>query len=248
MLANLSGHSVCGAAKVAIVWAYGDAEFGRVSFVMTVSMLLVQFASQLAMVLFPRLRRESGERRETMLMKLNVAAGLFLPMILLTYLPIKMLVESYLPQYAEGLSYLPILLSLCVLEGRACLVGGTYHKVMRLEGRLLKVNLSCAAFGFVGCLTSAYFGANTHTILLLALVITALRAFLLDPNTIREPSKSVGDILSTSALCAVFIASSSLATPFISFVIFTAFYLWYLAQRKDDLKSLGLKTKQKAAL
>lgn len=248
MLANLSGHAICGAAKVAIVRAYGDSEFGSVSFVMTLSMLLVQFASQLAMVLFPRLRLENEERREEMLTKLNLAAGLFLPMILLTYLPIKMLVESYLPQYAEGLSYLPILLSLSVLEGRACLVGGSYHKVMRLEGRLLRVNLSCAILGFSSCMVAAYLGANTHTILILALIVTALRVLLLDPKLLCKPTESVGDILSTTALCAVFISSAGVGTPFISFAVFAGFYLWYLALRIDDLKSLGNKIKQKAAL
>lgn len=248
MLANLSGHAICGAAKVAIIWGYGDAEFGRVSFVMTLSMLLEQFAAQISMVLFPSLRRESGERREEMLGRLNCAAGLFLPSVLLTYQPLKLVVECYLPQYAEGLLYLPILLSLCVFEGRACLAGGTYHKVMRLEGRLLRVNMSCAALGFVGCIVTAYFGGGTYAILLCALVVTAIRSLLLDPNSLSAPIQSVGDCLSTAALCAVFIVSSSLLSGLGSTVIFAAFYLWYLYLHRDDIRSLYLKTKQKAAL
>jgi len=245
MLANLSGHAVCGAAKVAIIRGYGDAEFGRVSFVMTLAMLLEQFAAQISMVLFPSLRRESGKRREEMLLRLNCAAGLFLPTVLLTYLPIKMLVESYMPMYAEGLPYLPILLSLCVFEGRACLAGGTYHKVMRLERRLLRVNMSCAALGFVGCMITAFFGGSSYEILLCALVATALRALLLDPNTLSSPARSVGDSLSTAALCAVFITSSSLLTGWVSTAVFAAFYLWYLYLRRDNI---NLKIKQKAAL
>lgn len=246
MVANLSGHSICGAAKLAVVSAYGDAEFGRVSFVMTLSMLLVQFTSQFAMVIFPSLKREEGEKREAMLTKLNVASGLFLPVILLSYLPIKYVVESYLPQYAEGLLYLPILLALCMFEGRACLVGGTYHKVMRLEARLLKINLICAAIGAIVCFFSAYTGGGTESVLISALIITALRAYLLDPVTIRSPIQGVTDHLSSAALCAVFITSVTLLSGGWGTFTFLAFYLWYLFLRRDSMRILDLKMKKKA--
>jgi len=133
-----------------------------------------------------------------------------------------------------------------MFEGRACLAGGTYHKVMRLEGRLLKINLVCAAAGAALCFAAAYTGGGTQSVLICALVITAFRAYLLDPETISTPFQSSADHISNAALCAVFIASATLLSAILSTFVFLTFYSWYLYLRRDNIRLLGLKTKQKA--
>ena len=115
MIANLSGQLVTGAARLAVIYRYGDAEFGRISLIMTLSNLFLQFVSQLGMVLFPALRRTDGASCRRVLDRLEGAVGIVLPLSFFAYIPLKIALSLFLPEYAEAGRYLILLLPVCFL-------------------------------------------------------------------------------------------------------------------------------------
>lgn len=239
MLANLSGQMVSGAARLAIILRFGDAEFGRISFVMTLSGMFLQLASQISMVLFPSLRREDGETRKRIFSRMRSAAGMLLPAALLAYVPVKVLIGAVLPQYEPGLKYLALLLPLCLFDGKTQLVGTTCMKVNRREGQMLTINLASAGVSLVLCTGAAYLYGSIGGVLISAVTASALRSVICDLYCMRDMGTadifpSVAEIL----LCAVFTLTAVSLPDIPAAVIFAGAYMLYVYLRREEFGRL----------
>lgn len=180
MSAHLAGHLTTGSARLAVIYQYGDAAFGKVSFAITLAGLFLQFISQLTMVLFPALRRQDGAGRREAFGRLGRLARLLLPGVLLAYLPLKTIISAFLPSYAAEMEHLALLLPLCLFDGNVNLVGATYLKVSGRVGLLWWLELIAAAIALALCFGAAYIGLGVAGILSAAVVASVLRSLLFD--------------------------------------------------------------------
>ena len=77
-------------------------------------------------------------------------------MILFGYVPIKIFVSWWLPNYLPSVKYLCYLLPVCILDGKMQLIYSTYFKVIRKEKILMRVNVVSVVICFSLSLVGAY--------------------------------------------------------------------------------------------
>ena len=242
MISNLSGQLSQGAARLAVIWRYGDAEFGRISFVMTLANVFLQLLSQMSMVLFPSLRREEDAAQRRFMTGIRSAAGLFLPAIFMTYIPLRLFVATFLPNFESGMEYLVLILPMCLFDGKTNLVASTYFKVRGKAGELMRLNLCSAALGVVFCFAVASVGGGIGTILAAALAVSAVRYIAFELRCRHFERQEDGEValylLRELLLCAIFIVGTLYLPDIYAVTLYTVAYFVYLCLRRDELSRL----------
>ena len=239
MISNLSGQLVQNAARIAVIWRYGDAEFGRISFVMTLANVFLQLLSQMSMVLFPSLRREDETARLRFMSGMRSAVGLILPAVFLAYVPLRIFVAALLPNFESGMEYLVLLLPMCLLDGKTNLVATTYFKVRGKAGELMLINLLSAAFGITLCLAVAGAGGDVGAILAAAVVVSAVRYATFELRCRRlerqEDREVTLRLFSELALCGIFVLATIYMSDIYAALFYLISYFIYLFVRRREL-------------
>lgn len=238
MVANLSGQLVLGAVRLAVIYRYGDAEFGRISLIITLANLFLQFISQLGMVLFPSLRRTDSAACRRIFDRMQDVTGLILPISFFAYLPLRAVVGVFLPEYSAAAQYLILLLPICFLYGKTQLVGTTYLKVCGRAGTLMALNLASAAMSAALCFGSVYAGGGVWSVLLAAAVAVTVRSAMFDRVCHADGGdwyyKTVAELL----LCVAFAASAALFADAVGLVVFAVSYAAYAFVHSEKLKMI----------
>lgn len=140
MLANLMGSLIVGSSRVVIDYAWGIETFGKLSLSLSMVNFFLQFIAQFSMVLFPALKRVDSNNLIPYFNMINNSLSLILPIIYFLYLPLYLFIYQWLPEYADSLRYLAILLPLCVFDGKMNVCFSTFLKVLRKEKFLFIIN------------------------------------------------------------------------------------------------------------
>lgn len=242
MISNLSGQLAGGAARLAVIWRYGDAEFGRISFVITLANVFLQLLSQMSMVLFPSLRREDDAARRRFMSGMRSAVGLFLPAVLMAYVPLRLFVATFLPSFESGMEYLVLLLPMCLLDGKTNLVATTYFKVRGKAGELMLLNLSSAALSVVLCFAVASAGGGVGAILAAAAAVSAVRYIAFELRCRYLERQDDGEValylIRELTLCAIFIICTLYLSDIWAVTLYTVAYFIYLYLRRGELARL----------
>lgn len=240
MFANMAAQLIGGGARFAVIFRWGNEEFGRISFVMTLAGIALQFAAQFSMVIFPSLRREGREEQRRVFARMRHAAGILLPAVFLFYLPGKLMVEWLLPQYAPRLEYLAYLFPLCFFEARTQMLSQVRLKVGRMEGRLLAVNLFSGIFTVLLCFGAAYLTFDIGAVLICSAAGAAIRCLLSEiAGSGRELRGAVfSGFLSDAAVSAVFVVSAVMLSDLWAASVYLGFYALYLFIRRAEIKML----------
>lgn len=111
----------------------GITELGYYSFVFSLLGLFTLFFSAIATVLFPMMKRTSGENYYKQMNNLDSLLNWFGVIILLFIIPAKILLPIVFPQYVPALHCLVVLFPLAILLGKNSMIYFTTYKVERLE-------------------------------------------------------------------------------------------------------------------
>ena len=156
MLATYINILIIGSARFVIDMRWGVEAFGIFSFALTLSNFFLSFISQVSMVLFPALKKLDYNKQINTFEHMEDIFYVFLPMILFGYVPIKIFVSWWLPNYLPSVKYLCYLLPVCILDGKMQLIYSTYFKVIRKEKILMRVNVVSVVICFSLSLVGAY--------------------------------------------------------------------------------------------
>lgn len=141
MVAYYADSLVVGFTRMLTDWHLGLAAFGKLSFSFSLINFALNFIGQFAMVAFPVLKRlDEGKKRERYL-EIRAILHCFLPVVYLGYVPVLLILGWWLPDYAESLAYLAIVLPVCFYSCKANILFNTYLKISRDEGLLCAVNV-----------------------------------------------------------------------------------------------------------
>lgn len=155
-VSNLCSFLILGINRIGIEAVWGLAAFGLISFSLQLCNFTIIFLKQIALVLFPHMRKLSiEENRKTYMFLSNKIDG-YGPCILLFYIPIKVFILYWLPSYEVVCDYLVILLPICLYETKMQLLGVTFLKLYRKEKTLLKINLIALVFSIILFFVCAY--------------------------------------------------------------------------------------------
>lgn len=166
MISNVASMLILGVARALVDSVWGIEAFGSVSFWLSMVNFFIAFVSQASMVLFPALRQGTEQERRVFYRGIRDMMEIAFPAVYLLYFPIAWLLPLWLPQYADSVHFLAILLPVCVFEAKTNLCCTTYFKVLREERMLLKVNLCALAANVVLSILGIYLIGSLEAVLL----------------------------------------------------------------------------------
>lgn len=229
MLSNIADILIVGVGRFVIVGLWGIIEFGKFSFALSLTTFILQFISQVSMVLFPALRQTDEKRLFRFYQLGRDILGIFLSGVFLAYLPVKYILGLWLPQYQDSLKYLALLLPLCTFDGKMQMLCGTYLKVLRKERVLLGFNTVSLALSVVFSLIGGYVIHSVYAIVISLVIAVACRSILSELYLSRLMQISVVQNLAAECLlAAVFVSGTWLIGAVGGFLIYLAVFAVYL--------------------
>lgn len=141
VLSNISSMLILGVGRWLVDMHWGITYFSKISMMLMLVNFFLLFISQTSLVLFPTARRWDYGKLRKFYADMNEFMGIFVPCILILYLPICLLVNLWLPQYADATRYLIYLMPLCVFDSKMQLLYNTSYKVLNKVKSLLLCNI-----------------------------------------------------------------------------------------------------------
>lgn len=230
MVAYYADSLIVGFTRMLTERVLGLAAFGRLSLSLSLAGFVLNFIGQVSMVAFPVLKRLDSAGQAAKYLSMRLALHTVLPLAYLAYVPVRLLLGLWLPDYGESLVYLALVMPLCVYSCKANLLFNTYLKMGRREGLLCAVNLAAMAVnGAFACASVA--GLGSVELAACGVVLTvALRDLAFElVMAWRFGNRVAGACLSEAALSAGFMASSWLlgawSWPVVAAML--CVYLWF---------------------
>lgn len=221
MISNLCAMFVTGVGRQIIDMRWGILVFGKVSFSLTLINFALAFISQISMVLFPALRRLEVSELKTFYRR--ITAGLFfaLPFMYVLYLPGKCVLNLWLPEYAESMEFLTVILPICFFDCKMNLIGNTFFKVLGKQVMLLKINFTMIFFSGGWGLFSAYVLNNIQFVIIGMVAAIMFRSVIADIILSKQLQVNIikyeiFDII----LAVIFIMTANTLNPGITFAVF----------------------------
>lgn len=239
MIANLASTLILGMMRFVIDGCWGLETFGKVSLALSMANFFLTFVTQVALVLFPALRRMDSQRVSTFFSAAQNALELLIPAVLLLYLPVKLILNWWLPDYTESFMYLGLLLPLCLFDGKMNALYSTMFKVCRKEATLLALNLTTMTMSAAAASLGAFVFHNLYFVLISGTITVMLRSTvagaILSCDVMGRPRVSLGEIV----LSIVFVAGTTMLSDVAAFVLCAGAYAIYLLTRKASIKQLS---------
>lgn len=243
VFANLAGNLVIGIVRQVIDSAWGIETFSEVSLSLSIVSFALTLISQVSMVLFPALRRESGEAISTFYNKSRSYLGVVLPVVYILYFPITLFVEFWLPQYELAIHYLSILLPICVFDGVQNICGATILKVLRKERELLLINCVAIVISACGALFTCYVLESVTLALASAVLAVIVRNAITERFLARTTAGKARCRLDDSSLgelvlSAAFVISTNSLDFVPSLLVSCILYSLHLYLMRETVESL----------
>lgn len=178
MFANVASMLVTGITRMAIDNVWGIEVFSKISFSLSLVSFFSTFVSQASMVLFPALRQGTIETQTLFYKEIQRLLELATPFIYLCYFPAAWILNIWLPQYSDSIAYFAFLLPICAYDAKMNICGTTYYKVLRLEKKLLVINLLTVATSAFLTVISVFMLNSLYAALFSMVISIALRSLV----------------------------------------------------------------------
>jgi O-antigen/teichoic acid export membrane protein len=238
MFANIASMLNIGVVRFGIERSWDVVTFGKVSLTLSIANLMMLFINALGIILFPILRRTDPEKLSDIYVTMRDFLMVVLFGVLLIYYPLKVLLSSWLPEFADSLIYMAILFPLCVFEGKMALLINTYMKTLRKEKLLLKINLISLFVCLIVTFITTIVLQNLDFAVLAIVFILAFRCILGELLLSNILGISISrDIVLEILMTLLFILSAWFINSWFAVLLYTIAYLMYLIVKRKDFKN-----------
>lgn len=234
MLSNVASMLILGVFRQFVETKWSIEVFGKLSFTLSISNMFLTFINAVGVVMFPILRRTNPQNLSKVYLMLR---NLFVPITyicLLLFMPSKIILEMWLPQYKESLLFMGILFPMVIYEGRMSLLINTYLKTIRKEKTILKVNLVALLLTVVVSWITVFIFDDLKLTVVAIILVIAFRCIYAELSLATELDIAV--IMPTifeSLLTAVFICGNLFLDERSSILVYTlALIVYILLSRK----------------
>lgn len=155
-ISNTVSILILGIGQFAIDDKWGINSFGKLAFAFSLTTFILQFVSQFSMVFFPALRKVNRSNRKKFFKCFHRVLNFVLPFILVLYIPIKIIMDLWMPQYKISFYWLAFLLPICIFDGKMNMLFSVSYKVEREEIKLLRNNIISLIVSFILIVISVY--------------------------------------------------------------------------------------------
>lgn len=237
MVANVASMLIIGIVRFAIENKWGVATFGKVSLSLSISNLVITFVLAVSVAIFPLLKQVDDQRRAEIY---NLIRYILMPclfFILLFYVPAQSILGMILPAYAESLSYLAIMLPVCIFECKMSLLINTYLKVMRKERQILFVNMCTVGISILTTVVTVFVFQSLEAAVFSIVLLVLVRAYLAEFYLSKVMQISIlKDVIAECLLSGLFIWSSWFIGGIVSVAIYSIGYIAYMIFMKNKIK------------
>lgn len=238
MLANIASTLIIGVVRFGIQKNWDIETFGKISLTLNISNLLMTFINAVAVIMFPLLRREEESNLPKIYVILRNTLMIFLYMMLIFYYPIKLILSTWLPQYADSLRYMALLFPICIYESKMSMLINTYLKSFRKEKSMLIINTISLILSLILTISSVFILNNLTLAILSIVFLLGFRCVIGELVLTKIMNILIyKDIILETVLTAIFIISSWFINNMFCSIIYTCFYLIYVFIKRKDIKS-----------
>lgn len=237
MLANIASTLIIGVVRFGIQKNWDIETFGKISLTLNISNLLMTFINAVAVIMFPLLRREEESNLPKIYVILRNTLMIFLYMMLIFYYPIKLILSTWLPQYADSLRYMALLFPICIYESKMSMLINTYLKSFRKEKSMLIINTISLILSLILTILSVFILNNLTWAILSIVFLLGFRCVIGELVLTKIMNILISkDIILETVLTAIFIISSWFINNMFCSIIYTCFYLIYVFIKRKDIK------------
>ena len=224
-IAYYAGTLVVGSCRMLVDFKWGIEAFGLFSFSVSLVNFLLTFMAQVSMVIFPVIRRmgQQSQGKAYLLMRSSLVS--VLPLIYALYFPACVVLGWWLPQYADSLRYLAIMLPVCFFDCKMQLLVNTYLKSMRKETALMWINVvslvgAVVLMMLVAILTSSITATAVAMVVAIATRSVFAEAYLGRFMDVGSPTVVVSEVVLAVLFVCFAYGFSSLALTAAAVLIF----------------------------
>ena len=237
MLANIASTLIIGVVRFGIQKNWDIETFGKISLTLNISNLLMTFINAVAVIMFLLLRREEESNLPKIYVILRNTLMIFLYMMLIFYYPIKLILSTWLPQYADSLRYMALLFPICIYESKMSMLINTYLKSFRKEKSMLIINTISLILSLILTISSVFILNNLTLAILSIVFLLGFRCVIGELVLTKIMNILIyKDIILETVLTAIFIISSWFINNMFCSIIYTCFYLIYVFIKRKDIK------------
>lgn len=141
MLGIIAATLIPVAGRLVVEHTHTVAEYGLYSFATSLLTIIIAFTNTAGVVIFPVLKTLPEKHLPFYYAKLSFLCSCLIYVAYVVYIPFILLVRNFMPAYIPILSYMYILLAMCLSLGKVHLLIIPYFKALRFERAFLVYNI-----------------------------------------------------------------------------------------------------------
>lgn len=241
MFSNIASMLTTGVVSWGVQQVWNVETYGKVSFSLSVSNLLLTFISAVALVLYPTLRRTEQNSLPKVYTKVRAPLMLSLFGLLLVYYPVRVALVAWLPQYSDSLQYMAILFPMCVYAAKMTLLVQTYMNVFRLEKEMLFVNVVGVLFAVITTIVSVFIMKSLTFAMFSMVASQAFRCAYAEIVLSKHIRICVGrDIFIEILMTVIFIYANWIIGDWYGVCVYAFAYAVYLFLKRKEIRDFIL--------
>ena len=239
LIANIAANLITGVVRFGIQMNWDVATYGQISLTISISNILLLFVSAVSMVLYPILRREESQSYSGIYSRLRCILMLFLFGGMIFYYPILKIANAWLPQYSQGLQYMALLFPICCYSAKMSMLVLTYMKVMRLERKILVVNVVSVCISCITTFLSCYY-LKSLTLAMLSIVFNQMIRCVIAEIVLAKyiNYQPIKDIIVEALMTCIFMVCSWVIGGISGVGIYVIAYIMYIILYKNKIKEI----------
>lgn len=236
VFANIAAMLIIGTVRLGIQVGWSIRDFAKISLMLSISNLLMLFINSVSLVLFPLLRQLSRISVEKIYIPIKHILLPFLLFSMLLYYPIVLVLPMWLPRYSSSLQYLSILFPMIIYQAKFEILTNTVLKVLRLENKLLLINITTLTVTGILTLCSVLLLHNfflTILVIILSMIVRDFMAEILVNN--RFNSSTWISFFRELIIIIIFMVCNSYFSVLVSMGLYIFTLLLYLVIMKNSI-------------
>ncbi|EOG34535.1 lipopolysaccharide biosynthesis protein [Enterococcus faecium] len=238
MISSIAGMLILGINRVMVERQWSIETFGKLSFTLSISNMFMTFINAVGIVMFPLLRRTKKENLPILYRDIR---NVFVPLtysFLLFFIPVKIILNLWLPEYSQSLLFMGILFPMVIYEGRMALLVSTYLKTIRKEKLILLSNIVTLLISTLLSFISIYIIKDIYIAVFTVMFSLAFRCIFAEKLLLNVMNLNVDkETVIETLLTSIFIIANVFAPQVISFIIYLLAFFVYLMINQLSIKS-----------
>lgn len=236
-LAYIASLLIIGVVRFGIELMWNVETFGKVSFSLSVSNLMMVFINAIGILLFPILKRMDYEKISNIYIYIRNLLMIVMLGLLIIYYPAKGSLSIWLPNYKESLNYMSLLFPMFIYEGKVAILINTYLKSLRKENLIMKINIVSVSISMLLTFITTYLLNDLNFSILSIIIVLAFRATLAEIVLSKIISVNIyKDIIIENILVMIFIILGVFLNSIESMILYGVLYTIYVFLKRNELK------------